>query len=471
MSSYQDLSLADAGPRKISTSGRALLADQNFNKGTAFTSSERAIFGLHGLLPTNVQTLDQQAQRAYEQYSSYESDLLKNNFMTSMAEQNIVLYYKLIQDHMKEMFSIIYTPTEGDAIQNYSREFRRPEGCFLSIKHQDEIEERMSQFIKPGSQDGTNGVDYIVVSDGEQILGIGDQAKKLFPEAYIHFEDFGVTNARRILDRYRKQYAVFNDDVQGTGCVTLASIIAAAKASDVKLGDLRVLSFGAGSAGTGIAGQITAGIASDKRCSKEEAMKQIFLVDKQGLLLSNDESFLDQKDLKSIIAEVKPHVLIGTSTVSGAFTEDAVEEMHKHVKQPIIFPRSNPTRLHEAKPEDLLKWTDGQALIATGSPFPPVKYNGEEYTIAECNNSVCFPDAGSGRDCSSKGAPASKEKDSKKGLCPDVEQAREVSVKIAMGVLRQAAKEDLLGVENVPLDDEEELKQWIQTQMWKPEYK
>lgn len=312
------LQLAEKGPVKVPYTGQALINDRYYNKGTGYPHEERHALKLHGLLPTNIQTLDQQVTRAYEQYSGYKTDLEKNTFMTSIQEQNTVLYYRLIQDHIKEMFSIIYTPTEGAAIENYSRIFRRPDGCFLSIAHSNETEDRLSRFVDPESDDG--GVDYIVVSDGEQILGIGDQgiggilisiaklalttvcagihpnrtlgvvldtgtnneklrkddlylgiqkdrvrgqeyddfvesfvqsAKKLFPKAYIHFEDFGVHNARRLLDRYRERYAVFNDDVQGTGCVTLASIIAAAKLSNVKLGDLRIISFGAGSAGTG----------------------------------------------------------------------------------------------------------------------------------------------------------------------------------------------------------------------------
>lgn len=318
MGKYDHLLLADRSPLKVPYKGNTLLNDRFLNKGTAFTHKERHELELHGLLPTNPQTLEEQVRRAYEQYSSFETDLEKNTFMTSMSEQNNVLYYKLIQEHLKEMSSIIYTPTEGDAIENYSRIFRRPNGCFLPISHPHEVEDRLSRFHNPDTEGG--GVDYIVVSDGEQILGIGDQgiggilisvaklalttvcagvhpsrtlgvvldtgtnnkklleddlylglkqervrgddydkfvdhfiqsAKRLFPKAYIHFEDFGVHNARRLLDRYRKQYAVFNDDVQGTGCVTLSSIMAAAKLSNVKLGDMRIISFGAGSAGTG----------------------------------------------------------------------------------------------------------------------------------------------------------------------------------------------------------------------------
>lgn len=318
MGKYDDLPLADKGSIKVPYRGRTLLNDRYYNKGTAFTHNERRALDLTGILPTHLQTLDQQVVRAYEQYSELQTDLEKNTFMTSMQEQNLVLYFRLLQDHLKEMFSIIYTPTEGAAIENYSRVFRRPDGCFLSIKHADEVEERLSKFVVPDTEDG--GIDYVVVSDGEQILGIGDQGvggilisiaklalvtlcagvhpqrclgvvldtgtnnekllnddlylgikenrvrgkeyddfvdkfvksvQKLFPRAYLHFEDFGVHNARRLLNQYRGEHAVFNDDVQGTGCVTLASIMAAAKLGDIKIGDLRVLSYGAGSAGTG----------------------------------------------------------------------------------------------------------------------------------------------------------------------------------------------------------------------------
>ena len=403
-------------------------------------------------------------------------DLAKNVFMTSMAEQNTVLYYKLIQDHLKEMFSIIYTPTEGEAIEDYSRLFRKPDGCFLNIDDVDQVEERLAKF-------GTaEDIDYIVVSDGEEILGIGDQgiggilisiaklvlttvcagihpnrtlpvvldtgtnnekllndelylglkksrvrgekyddlvekfvetARKLYPKAYIHFEDFALPNARRLLDKYRPDYAVFNDDVQGTGCVTLAAIMAGLHVSKLKLADMRMVVFGSGSAGTGIAEMVRDAIATDSGKSKEEAGKQVYCMDKPGLLLDSQGDDLtiaqkpfarkasewegkNTKDLKDVIKEVKPHVLIGTSTKPGSFTQEAVQEMAKHVDRPIIFPLSNPTRLHEAKPSDLNEWTEGKALIATGSPFPPVEYKGKKYEVAECNNSTCFPGIGLG---------------------------------------------------------------------------
>jgi malate dehydrogenase (oxaloacetate-decarboxylating) len=342
---FEHLPLALKGPLKVPFTGRLRLDSPFYNKGTCFSSEERVDLHLKGLLPTNIQTLDEQVNRAYQQYSAQPDDLSKNTFMTSMAEQNTVLYYRLIQDHLREMFSIIYTPTEGDAIQNYSRIFRRPDGCFLSIKHPEEVEERLSKFVRAGEADG--GVDYIVVSDGEQILGIGDQgvggilisvaklalmticaglhpdrtlpvvldtgtdneellndtlylghcfkrvrgqaydefadkfvrtAKKLFPKAYIHFEDFGLTNARRLLDRYRKEYTVFNDDIQGTGCVTLAAIMAGLHINKVKMTDLRVVLFGSGTAGCGIAEQVQTAIATQAEKSKEEIANQIWWV-------------------------------------------------------------------------------------------------------------------------------------------------------------------------------------------------
>ncbi|KAL2414865.1 NAD-dependent malic enzyme, mitochondrial [Exophiala dermatitidis] len=567
---YDHLPLANKVPLKVPLSGRLLLDNPFYNKGTCFTSEERQIFGLKGLLPTNIQKLDEQVARAYQQYCNQPDDLQKNTFMTSMAEQNTVLYYRLIQDHLKEMFSIIYTPTEGDAIENYSRIFRRPDGCFLSIKHPDEVEERLSKFIRPN--DPENGVDYIVVSDGEEILGIGDQgiggilisvaklalmticaglhpdrtlpvvldtgtdndkllndslylghrfkrvrgqayddfvdkfvktAKKLYPKAYIHFEDFGVSNARRLLDRYRNDTAVFNDDIQGTGCVTLAAILAGLRINKVKLTDLRVVIFGAGTAGCGIAEQVQAAIAAEAKKSKEEVAKQIWCIDKAGLLLNDMGDDLsiaqkpfardasewqgkDTKSLQAVIAEVKPHVLIGTSTKPGAFTKEVVQEMAQHVEQPIIFPLSNPTRLHEAKPEDLINWTDGRALVATGSPFPPVKYKGKEIEIAECNNSVCFPGIGLGGVLSrtklltdkmlvaavtalSEEAPALQ--DPTKALVPDVEDARRVSVKIAMAVIRCAVEEGQAQAADIPVESDEDLEEWVKVQMWDPVYR
>lgn len=569
---YSNLALFVDKPRSCPLFGKELLDSPEFNKGSAFPAHERDAFGLHGLLPSNVQTLAEQAKRAYQQYKTRADPLAKNTFMTSMKEQNEVLYYKLIMDHLKEMMGIIYTPTEGDAIQNYSRVFRRSDGCFLSIE--DGGRESVERAFK-AQERAAEDVDYIVVSDGEEILGIGDQgvggvlisvaklvlmtvcagihpsrtipvvldcgtdneellnddlylglkrprvrgekydqfvdhfvqtARKMYPKAYIHFEDFGLQNARRLLDRYRPQIACFNDDVQGTGCVTLAAVQAALKVAEINIKDARVVIFGSGTAGTGIADMIRDAIATDSDKDKDEATKQIWCVDKPGLLLQSmgddltqgqkvyarAEQGLEGKNLKSlldVIKEVKPHVLIGTSTKPKTFTEEVVKEMAKHSERPIIFPLSNPTRLHEADPHDILEWTDGKALVSTGSPFPPAKIDGRNIEIAECNNSTCFPGIGLGavlsraKLCSDKmlveatkalaaQSPALKgdKPDADKGLLPDVVDAREISVHIAKAVIKTAVSEGLAQEKGIPENDDE-LDEWIRAQMWDPVYR
>lgn len=562
---FANLPLGTSGPQECAVYGSALLNTPYFNKGSAFPAEERDEFNLTGLLPQNIQTLDQQVKRAYQQYSTRQDALAKNTFMSSMKEQNDVLFYRLIHDHLKEMFPVIYTPTEGEAIQNYSRLFRRPEGCFLNINDQSRIHYDLAQWGRP------EDIDYIVVTDGEEILGIGDQgvgsilisvaklvlttvcagihpnrtlavvldcgtdnedllnddlylglrkprvrgeeyekfvstfvqsARQLYPKAYIHFEDFGLPNARRILDKYRPKLACFNDDVQGTGCVTLAAIMAALHVSKLKLEDMRMVVFGAGTAGTGIADMVRDAIAEESGKSKEDAAKQIWCVDKPGLLLQShgdkltvaqkpyarsDDEFdgKDHKDLLSVIKTVKPHVLIGTSTRPKSFTEDLVREMASHVDQPIIFPLSNPTKLHEADPADLNTWTEGRALIATGSPFPPIEWKGEKRDVAECNNSTCFPGIGLGVVLSRSkllsdkmlvaavkalAAQAPALKDPKRPLLPDVEDVREISVKIAMAVVKAAVEEELAQVEGIPRKDGE-LEEWIKEQMWEPVYR
>ncbi|KAE8363653.1 hypothetical protein BDV27DRAFT_4832 [Aspergillus caelatus] len=553
------------GPLECPYEGRDVITSCHFNKGSAFSEEERNVFKLHGLLPPNIQTLEDQVQRAFQQYKSRPDALAKNTFMASMKAQNEVLYYKLIQTHLKEMFSVIYTPTEGDAIQNYSRLFRRPEGCFLNIKDQDRIEECLCNFGR-----GID-VDYIVVSDGEEILGIGDQgvgsilisvaklvlatlcagihpsrqlpvvldcgtdnkdllndelylglrqprvrgeeydrfvekfvtsARKMFPKAYIHFEDFGLHNASRLLNQYRLHIPCFNDDIQGTGCVTLAALMAAFRVVNIELVDVRVVIFGSGSAGTGIAKQVADTIATDTGRTKQEASAQIWCLDKPGILLKsfgdqltaaqapfarNDNEWPKEKgrDLLSVVKEVKPHVLIGTSTKPKAFTENIIREMAKHVEHPIIFPLSNPTRLHEASPGDINHWTEGRALMATGSPFPPVERNGAEYEVAECNNSTCFPGIGLGAVLSrtqilsdkmlvaAARALASQSpalQNPNRPLLPDVENVREISVHIARAVIETAVEEGYAQEEEIP-SHKEELEEWIRVQMWEPIYR
>ncbi|KAH0489194.1 hypothetical protein TgHK011_009635 [Trichoderma gracile] len=564
---FSHLPLSTTGPLECALTGTALLNSPIFNKGSAFPLSERREFNLTGLLPANEQTLDHQVKRAYQQYQSRGDDLAKNTFLTSLKDQNEVLYFKLLLTHLKEMFSIVYTPTEGDAIQNYSRLFRRPEGCFLNIENPELVEQDLALW---GTADD---VDYICVTDGEEILGIGDQgvggilisgakltltslcagvhpnrtlpvvldcgtdneellnddlylglrqprvrgkryddfiqtfveaARKLFPRAYIHFEDFGTNNARRLLELYRPKIACFNDDVQGTGCVTLAALLAALHASDQKLSDSRIVIFGAGSAGVGIADQVRDAIATEQNISHEKASQQIWLIDKEGLLTTKSDfsaaqkgyvkdasEWSDNTTLLSVVQQVNPNILIGTSTVPGAFTEEVVKAMHENAPRPIIFPLSNPTRLHEAKPADLLNWTNGKALVATGSPFEPVTgpwgEDGSDVTIevAECNNSVVFPGIGLGcvlsraKLLTDKMLVAAVEgvaslspalKDATAPLLPDVEDVRPVSVQVAKHVIQAAVKEGVATEEGIPSDGDE-LDEWIREQMWNPEYR
>ncbi|KAH9893123.1 hypothetical protein F4778DRAFT_772700 [Xylariomycetidae sp. FL2044] len=567
-SKFSHLPLSTSGPIECAVSGTVLLNTPYFNRGSAHSAEERREFNLSGLLPASIQTLDQQAKRAYEQYASKHNDLEKNTFLTSLKDQNLVLYFKLLQDHMEEMFSVVYTPTEGDAIQNFSRLFRRPEGCYLNIDDMDRVPHDLSQWGKP------EDIDYIVVSDGEEILGIGDQGtggilisvaklvlttlcagihpnrtlpvvldcgtnnekllnddlylglrkkrvrgekydkfvdefvracRKLFPRAYIHFEDFGLTNARRILDRYRPEIPCFNDDVQGTGCVTLAAIMAGLHVSNQKLSDTKMVIFGAGTAGVGIADQVRDAIATEKGISKEEAAKQIWLIDKPGLLTTKSEldhgqqifakeaSDWDSKevDLLSVIKTVKPNVLIGTSTVPKAFTEEICKAMAAATPRPVILPLSNPTRLHEAVPADILKWTEGKALVATGSPFAPVKGpwgrdSAEvEVEVAECNNSVVFPGIGLGAVLSRASRLTDKMliaavravadlspalRDDTAPLLPGVEDVRRVSVRIAREVILAAIDEGVATEQGIPTDPEE-LDEWIREQMWDPVYR
>lgn len=348
-------------------------------------------------------------------------------------------------------------------------------------------------------------------------------ARKLYPKAYIHFEDFGLPNgmsllllpdqetnthippARRLLEKYRPQIPCFNDDVQGTGCVTLAAIMAGLHVSKQKLGDLRLVIFGAGTAGVGIADQVRDAIAAERKISKEEAAKQIWLIDKPGLLTTETdlnpaqkgfakpaEEWKDGKtDLESVIEKVKPNVLIGTSTVPKSFTESVIRTMARHTDRPIVLPLSNPTRLHEAVPEDILKWTDGKALVATGSPFPPVKGawgpdgREREIEVAECNNSVVFPGIGLGAVLCRASKVTDKMlvaavsgvaelspalEDETAPLLPGVDVVRHVSVRVARKVVQAAVEEGVATEKDIPAD-EETLDEWIRAQMWNPVYR
>ncbi|CAL1694896.1 unnamed protein product [Somion occarium] len=550
---------------RVALRGSALLTDPRWNKGTAFTNEERKVFGLTGRLPYRVNTLDEQIARAYAQLESHKHDLRKNTFLQSMREQNWVLYYSLIGSHLRELIPIIYTPTEAEAIANYSHLFRRSEGLYMTFPDFDSMEEDFLEQVKG------RDIDLVVCSDAEAILGIGDQGvgiataksaiytllagmdpsktlsvtldvgtdnedllndplyvgwphkrirgeeydqfidkfvqlvRKYTPHSLLHFEDFGVTNAYRLLDKYRDQHACFNDDVQGTGAVTLACVMSALGVTKSKLADQRFVIYGAGSAGLGIARQLRDGVATTNNLSIEEANKRFYLLDKFGLIKESlgAEKIRDavreftrpdqewegvptnekgEVGLLEVVKKVKPTVLIGCSTHAGAFTEEIIREMAKGTDRPIILPLSNPSRLHEVKPQDANDWTNGKALIATGSPFPPIKQpNGKEYIVGECNNALIYPGLGFGAMISRSRAltdsmivagtqrlaelsPALKDPDD--ALLPDFGDSPAVNLEVAIAVAEQAIEEGSAGVDW----KKEEVRGKAKGKQWKPLY-
>nr|XP_031860408.1 uncharacterized protein CI109_004018 [Kwoniella shandongensis]KAA5527480.1 hypothetical protein CI109_004018 [Kwoniella shandongensis] len=562
---------AAQSPLKVGLRGGEILNNPRFNKGTAFTRRERDEFGLRGRLPYAVDTLDDQVKRAYEQYKARQTDIQKNSFLQSMKSQNWTLFYAVLRTHLIEMFPIIYTPTEAEAIADYSHLFRRSEGLYLSPPDVDQME---VDFL-----DACEGreLELIVVSDAEAILGIGDQGsggigissakaviyslvagidpakalavsldvgtnnsdllddplyigyrekrlrgqkydaflekfvglvKKHQPKCLLHFEDFGVTNAQSLLARYRDQHSIFNDDIQGTGAVTLAALQAAIAVTKSKIVDQRIVIYGSGSAGLGIARQLRDAMvleseSSDKSLSEEEAASKFWLIDKYGLIKKSlgkdkirdeiEESFIrDEKDWKDgeeetglleVVKKVKPTVLIGTSTHAGAFTEEVIKEMSKNVDRPIIFPLSNPTKLCEVDPKDANDWSDGKALIATGSPFPPVDIPGSDkkYVVAECNNALIYPGLGLGTILSSSSKMTDKMivagskrlselssalNDPDQSLLPEFGDAPDVNFEVALAVIDQAIKEGVSREEGIPTDKEGRRK-WAKGKVWR----
>ncbi|WP_141539986.1 oxaloacetate-decarboxylating malate dehydrogenase [Bacillus cereus] len=555
--------VASNGALETTLRGAEVLSTPLLNKGVAFTQNEREELGLKGLLPPAVLTLEEQARRAYEQFSSQPDDLLKNVYLTALHDRNEVLFYRILTDHLREMLPIVYTPTVGVAIQRYSHEYRKPRGVYLSINDPSGIEEA---FTNIGAT--AENIDLVVVTDGEGILGIGDwgvgginiaigklavytaavgidpsrvlpvildvgtnreellnnpfyignrhpritgkaydefidtfvqAVNKQFPKALLHWEDFSSRNARKILDKYRHDVCTFNDDIQGTGAVSLAAVLSAVKASGVPLSEHRVVVFGAGTAGIGIADQVRDAMVR-VGVSEEESYKRFWCIDRNGLVTDNMEDLLDfqipyarkkvevsgwkQNDvigLAEVVKHVKPTILIGTSTVAGAFKEEIIKEMASHVERPIILPMSNPTPLAEAKPADLIEWTEGRALVATGSPFEPVTYNGVTYVIGQSNNALIFPGLGlgtivvrasvmtDGMFAAAAEAVASMVDTSQPGapILPEVEELRNISEMVAIEVAKVAVAE---GVARVNLSDND-IKMTVKEAMWKPEYR
>jgi len=539
------------------------LSSPLLNRGTAFTAEERQALGLTGLLPNGVSTIEQQLRRTYAQFGRQADDLGKNVYLANLRDRNEVLFYRLLTEHLEEMLPIVYTPTIGQAIERFSHEFRRPRGVYLSVDHPDDVEVAFRNYgmgaedvdlIVATDAEGILGIgdwgvggieiaigklavyiaaagihprrvipvvldmgtDNLALLNDEMYLGnrharVRDQrydelidayvttTTKLFPNAMLHWEDFGVTNARRILNKYADQVCTFNDDMQGTAAVVLAAAFAAVRAAGSRMRDQRVVIHGAGTAGIGIADMMTDVMVSEG-LAREEATRQFYALDRDGLITDDRAATLRDFQvpyarpagevdswnrnqgkgitLADVVANSEPTMLIGTSTQSAAFSEQIVKQMASKVERPIIMPLSNPTSKAEALPGDLIRWTQGRALVATGSPFDPVVYEGRTYRIAQANNALIFPGLGLGvsvakarrisdpmleaaadavaelSDARRLGAP----------LLPPVENLRMVSAAVGIAVALTADKEGLAQAElNSPV-------QQIHQAMWRPGY-
>jgi len=539
-----------------------LLNRQTLNKGTAFTGDERTEFGLHGLLPLRVETLDEQSARAYAAYRRKDNDLERHIYLRALQDANEVLFYRLLLDHIEEMTPIIYTPTVALACEQFSHIYRRPRGLFISYPLRDSIPQLLRN--RPNKD-----VDVIVVTDGERILGIGDQGagglgipigklslytliggihpertlpiildvgtnnterlndpeylgwrhERITGEAYFDFvdqfvqavkqelpgtclqwEDFATAHARPILNRYRDQLMTFNDDIQGTSAVALGAVVSAVNVTAEKLKEQQIVMLGAGSAGIGVADGLRAAMKGEG-LSEQEARSRFWVVDKDGLLHTGRKDLTVEQvayaqpesrvsgwsrtsnghiGLADVIGTIKATVLIGLSTVGGAFREGIVREMASKVERPIIFPLSNPTSRSEATAEDLIRWTDGRALVASGSPFAPVSYGGRNIPIAQCNNVYIFPAMGLGLVASGAlrvtGAmflaaartlgghsPALKNPDA--SLLPPLTELRSVAAQIAIAVGLEAQKDGV-----APKISADELRQRVLENQWTPAY-
>jgi len=465
---------------QISARGRLVLVHPMANRGTAFTLGEREQLGLSGLLPSRVTTIEEQLRRTYAQYSRSPSPLAKFIQLTQLRDRNEVLFYRLLSEHLEEMLPIIYTPTIGEAIERFSHEYTGARAVFLSIDHPELVEQSLRDFeldaddvdlvvvtdsegiLGIGDQ-GIGGVQIalgklgvytaaagihprraipIVLDVGTDNLGLlnsdlylgerharvrGERydefidlfvqtVTRLFPNAMLHWEDFGAGNAHRILNRYTDEICTFNDDIQGTAAVVLAAVLAAVRLTGMPLAEHRVMIYGAGTAGVGVADLIREAVRRSG-LSDEDAYRRFWAFNSRGLIVEDGKGVRDFQrpyarkradvadwtvvdpariSLAEAVREVKPTILIGTSAQHGAFSEDVVRAMAEHCEQPIIMPLSNPTSRAEAQPSDLLEWTDGQALIATGSPFGTIRHGEIYHTIAQANNALIFPGLGLG---------------------------------------------------------------------------
>ena len=553
--------IANQQALQVSLSGFNLINSPRLNKGTAFSEEERDVFDLHGLLPPHVGTLDEQIARRLHALERQPTPFSKYAFLRDLQDTNETLFYALVVRNVEQMLPLVYTPTVGEGCQRFSEIWRKPRGLFLSYpdKH------RIAQILNHSRYDD---VKCIVVSDGERILGLGDQGaggmgipigkmalytalggihpenclpilldvgtnnqerlddpiyigwrnkrvrgqeyddfvetfvsavKTRWPHVLLQWEDFAGTNAARLLARYRNQLCTFNDDIQGTAAITTATLISAINVTGIPLEQQRIVVFGFGSAGLGIT-NLLAQFIEDRGLSKEEARARFYAMDQYGLITESRQNVTPEQlpyarkeqevqswrppngeiTLLDVVRNVKPTVLIGVSGQPGTFTEQVVREMAKYTNRPVIFPLSNPTSRSEATPQDLMNWTEGRALVGTGSPFPPVEYAGKKTPVAQTNNSYIFPGLALGIVASrarfvtdSMVKAAAKElirhlptqKDKQAPLLPPISQARDLGRYIGEAVGRQAIQDG-----QAQIAGEDALIRELDANIWEPQY-
>jgi malate dehydrogenase (oxaloacetate-decarboxylating) len=547
---------------RTALSGYELLNDPLLNKGTAFTEAERDAFELHGLLPPHVATLDYQVQRRLDAFRKLGSDIQKYVFLRGLQDSNETLFYALLTQNIEEMMPIVYTPTVGLGCQQFSSIFRKPRGLFLSYPHKDDIRRILGN-------PRFDGVEAIVVSDGERILGLGDQGaggmgipigklslytacaglhpattlpiildvgtdsrehlddpqyigwqhermrgdaydafiatfvdavRERWPHVLLHWEDFAIGNANRLLARYRDSLCTFNDDIQGTAAIAVGTLLSAINVTGTPLREQRIAVFGAGSAGTGICALLLRAMV-DAGVAEAEARSRFYLVDRDGLLVDTmtglqpfQTPFAQQRaalsswtlaspdriGLGDVVINARPTVLIGTSGQPHAFHEAVVRAMADRVRRPVIFPLSNPTERAEATPQELFEWTEGRAVIGTGSPFPPIERDGHALRVDQTNNAYVYPGIGLGAIAAkarrisdgmflaaartiAEMSPAKH--DPQANLLPPLVRSRELSFHVAMAVAKQALADGLAAVVS-----DAALNAAIKAKMWEPIY-
>ncbi|MBR9912947.1 MAG: NAD-dependent malic enzyme [Gammaproteobacteria bacterium] len=550
--------MSSSNPLYIYQSGSHLLETPLLNKGSAFTAEERQQFNLEGLLPPRYETIEEQVARAYRQFKSFDEPINQHIYLRAIQDENETLFYRLLQSHLEEMMPIIYTPIVGDACEHFSDIYRSARGLFIAWSQRDRVEEVLRNAIK-------DSVKVIVITDGERILGLGDQGiggmgipigklalytvcggispaytmpimldvgtnneallndpmymgerhprigaddynafvdiviralKKRWPQALIQFEDFAQANATPLLQRYRDTFCCFNDDIQGTAAVSLGTVLAACKAKGVPLAGQKLVIAGAGSAGCGIAAMLLKCMC-DEGLKEEQALANIFMVDKDGLLSSAQPNLRDFQtrfardpessggapvaNLEQVVHYARPDILIGVSGQSGLFSQAVVTAMLAHCSRPIILPLSNPSRQVEARPEQVIEWTGGTAIVATGSPFADVSWNGTTYPIAQCNNAYIFPGLGLGVVASSarlvtdemmmvaartlaEHSPLAQDRGPE--LLPRLRDIAGLSQQIAFNVGKVAQEQGL-----APVISDDHLQALIYKNFWQPKYR